>query len=989
MTGAADVILMALSSLTAGRRMTGEREIMDGNHGWAWLRWLLALGILASGLGGVASTGVRAQDGGQGELETAALVPADSLLFVSLNTDVSSDQWLIAADLLDQGGLEDIVYGTTAQLVEESGLPAEWITPGSSFLGDEISVALVTGGPNGFDPVVLLSSVNPNQAFETARSRFLAGTDERVTLPVYEEEGLTVLSSYENEMSLARVDDLIVFGTTSGVQQAIGVANGAEPALADQPAFEDLVDELEDDRITTAWANGPALAAVQGPLYGEILGASSATELGLISPVVGLASNAYQAVGVWAEESGFRLDSRMMPGPRSVGLTAPDDATELAERAPNDALLFVDGMDLGQIPILRSYLDSLAFEIGSTDISDGFDSNDAFVYPTIEESYAELDKLIGFDLRADLVDLLEGDYGLWVSSSSLENVDDLTAVFVSDVSDPATVDASIDRLIRLLELEADGELRLNQIRVGGSTVTEILIPDGTSAGSLRVTVGVVDGQLLIGVGAGMEQYLDGPLEESLADAERFEAAFDALPDDEGGRFYLDVHTLIALQDLAALEPTGQIGDPIDDPQLASLEGIQALAAVTRMDDETQVTSVVLTIDADADDDESTRDASPETDTTRVAAGEGIAVTDVTPIEIEEGRIIGMSPADGALLTLSTESDEVCVVSTSGEREACAPHVESVDQLHVAWSPDGRRVAFTQDAARNLVDSDILVFDRDAAEIQNWTDDGYEGRLRLFGEGEPAAPASIAVDITPAWTPDGEAVVFGRTVVSDGFSNATTILYRVDGPGAEAERVAPVALFPFATYYDLGYTEDGRLIYTNGNTDQGDPATGLFELSADGRSVRQILATSEEAGQPFLLGLTSAGSALVAYQKLASEYVGVVPGEPCPLELVDLATTRRTPLVMSDGACARNAGITVDGETVVLFAPSGANLSNGPFLATVNPREVTAAPAPVDLRGALDSTDQLFGNDDSGLTITEDGWLLLNSGPSDGILLQLG
>lgn len=688
---------------------------MASGYGWTGLRWLVAVGVIVSSLGAIASRGVRAQDGGQSELETASLVPADALLFVSLNTDVSSDQWLIAADLLDQAGLEDIVYGTTAQLLAESGLAAEWITPGSSFLGDEISVALVTGGENGVDPVVVLSSANPNQAFETARSRFLAGTDERVNLPVLEEEGLTVLSSYENEISLARVDDLIVFGTTSGVQQAVGVAYGAEPALADRPGFADLVDELEEDRVATVWANGPALTTMQGQLLGGARGGGlGLQEAALLSPAFGLATGGYSAIGVWAEEGGFRLDARVLPGPRGDALTAPDEATELAERAPADALLFVDGMDIGQVPALRSYLDSLVFGVGASSISEDFDGNDVFVYPTTEESYAELEELLGFDLRSDLIDLLTDEYGLWLSSSSLADADDLTAVLVSDAADPATVDASVDRLITLLRLESGDEATFNRIQVGGETVTEILVPDDTSTGPLRLTIGVVDGQLLIGVGAGMEQYLDGPQADSLAEAARFEAAFDALPDDDGGRFYLDVNTLIDLQGLAALEPTGQIGDPIDDPQLASLDGIQALAAVTRMDDETQVTSVVLTIDADAvDEDVSTPEASPEADASPVAGGSTLAVSSVMAIDSDIGRIVGVSPSDGALLTYDRDEEQVCSAAATGETVACSPYQGPLDENSVVWSPDGRRAAFTEPAAVVLVDSDVWVFDREA------------------------------------------------------------------------------------------------------------------------------------------------------------------------------------------------------------------------------------------------------------------------------------
>ena len=656
---------------------------MEGKHGLAGLRWLVAIGVLISGLGAITSQGARAQDGGQEELETASLVPADSLLFVSLNTDVSSDQWLIAADLLEQGGLEDIVYGTTAQLVAESGLPAEWITPGSSFLGDEVSVALVTGGPNGIEPVVVVSSANPNQAFETARSAFLrAASDGDVVVSPTGDEAVTVLSSLYGDTSLARVDDLIVFGSQFGVQQALGVAYGAEPSLADQDAFGGLVDELEEDRIATAWANGPALRTSQGSLLGNpgSLGLGY-QEAAILGPGLGLATGGFTAVGMWAEETGLRLDARMMPGPRDEPLTAPDDATSLAERAPSDALLFVDGMDLGQIPILRGYLDSLAFGFGATEVYDSSDPTGEFVPPTVEESYAALEKLLGFDLRADLLDQLTDDYGLWVSSSSLENADDVTAVLVSGASDPATVDASVDRLITLLRLDSGDEAEFNQIRVGGATVTEILIPDATSSGPLRLTVGVVDDQLLIGVGAGMEQYLDGPQANSLAESGRFTAAFDALPDDGGGRFYLDVNRLIDLDDLAALEPTMGLGDPIEDPQLAALDGIQALAAVTRMDGDTQVTSVVLTIDADAIDD-ATPNASPESDASPVAAGGRSVVTDVVPFLFASNRLLSMSTSDGAFL-VDHGDGELCVITAAGKEETCSTWEGLVDPLHIA------------------------------------------------------------------------------------------------------------------------------------------------------------------------------------------------------------------------------------------------------------------------------------------------------------------
>jgi hypothetical protein len=473
--------------------------------------------------------------------------------------------------------------------------------------------------------------------------------------------------------------------------------------------------------------------------------------------------------------------------------------------------------------------------------------DDPYVPPTIDESYATLEKLIGFDLRADLLDQLTDDYGLWVSSSSLANADDLTAVVVSGASDPATVEASVDRLLTLLRLDSSGEVRFNRIQVDGATVTEILVPDGTSTGPLRITVGVVDGQLLIGVGSGMEQYLDGPPTNPLSDSSRFEAAFDALPDDDGGRLYLDVNALI--------DPRGgrtRRSAPPTPPSWRRSTASRRSGPSPRMEDETQVTSVVLTIDEGTvtPDDDGTPDTSPDTDASPVAAGSGLAVTDATYLELDARTILAMSPSDGALLTRDQEAGELCVVTSAGETEVCAPYAESVDELHVAWSPDGRRVAFTQEAVRFLVDSDLLVLDRDAGEIQNWTDDGYVGGLPLFGDESDGQPSTYAVDLTPTWTPDGGAIVFARSAVGDDFSSSATIIYRIDEAGAEPERVAPGRAVPVRDLLRDGLRTGRAADLHQQQRRPGQPAAGLYELSADGRSVRQVLGVGG-GGRPAL------------------------------------------------------------------------------------------------------------------------------------------
>ena len=157
-----------------------------------------------------------------------------------------------------------------------------------------------------------------------------------------------------------------------------------------------------------------------------------------------------------------------------------------------------------------------------------------------------------------------------------------------------------------------------------------------------------------------------------------------------------------------------------------------------------------------------------------------------------------------------------------------------------------------------------------------------GDIPFSDDEATGAPSPILLDLTPTWTTDGTAVVFARTAFRRDLGASPTILYRVDGPGAKPVRVAPVATYPFATYYGLGYAADGRLIYMSTTGDLGDPATGLFELAADARSVRQVMATHEETGPPYLLGVTSGNAALVSYRAVIARFGDNAPGRPCAL-----------------------------------------------------------------------------------------------------------
>lgn len=108
--------------------------------------------------------------------------------------------------------------------------------------------------------------------------------------------------------------------------------------------------------------------------------------------------------------------------------------------------------------------------------------------------------------------------------------------------------------------------------------------------------------------------------------------------------------------------------------------------------------------------------------------------------LEDGRLLFVAP-DG----------EVSRASLSGGEESLA-HLAPVSYLHV--SPDGHRVAFTQNNAQGW---------------HLWTIDGYDGTLRDLGNmGSDPAGTTPPVEVAPeqkgpmyiGWSPDGSYLAFG-------------------------------------------------------------------------------------------------------------------------------------------------------------------------------------------------------------------------------------
>jgi Tol biopolymer transport system component len=191
--------------------------------------------------------------------------------------------------------------------------------------------------------------------------------------------------------------------------------------------------------------------------------------------------------------------------------------------------------------------------------------------------------------------------------------------------------------------------------------------------------------------------------------------------------------------------------------------------------------------------------------------------------------VAWSP-DGARLAIGTPDGgtghgEILVVGADGTGAQTITAAVSIDANHPSWSPTGR-IAF---ASRGFGVSDIYTMAPDGSDVRRIVD----------GEGREARD--------PAWSPDGSRLAFAL-----GRYGASSI-FTVDPNGNDRRRVTPQPEWAFAAT-DLGpaWSPSGRWIAFQRERSvcagaECQARTDIFVVRADGADVRDVTAGSPWGG----------------------------------------------------------------------------------------------------------------------------------------------
>ena len=485
---------------------------------------------------------VGSESGQRDRFSTLEIVPRDVGMYVAINTDPTSSQWLAVNDVLDTLNASDSLLEAINEALAEFHL--EWERDILPLAGDEAFFALTDFDSldDGSGWVMGFQLRDPDRAEEIFLD-IAAQTEQEDGEVLREEEyegeriyyfesqfggfDAGIASAVPGEGALAFVGDVFAIGfSQDDVKGIIDVIQGRSASAQQNERLQEVRLRQEDDFLFWGYVDmGLAWDALEEELEVPPFGTD-------LSPKDLLAEAREQAdrlsFALSAHRHGFVLDSFVFQSPESQeeAPSATVFESRYAETVPADTLFFAAGYDLfnGLYVPLRDAIAETAVDPDSGETVD--DLLDAFQ----EE--------IGVDFEDDMLGLLTGEFAVAFDASDFDSdlpQFDVMALF--DVTDPGRMKETMLRLGDYFE-----EL---QLLAAQPSEREGVYTWGEYGGSDEaVAWTVTDESFAVGYPeSAVNEFLDGP-SPSLADDSNWTRTMDLLPDDKTFVMYLSVARLL-------------------------------------------------------------------------------------------------------------------------------------------------------------------------------------------------------------------------------------------------------------------------------------------------------------------------------------------------------------------------------------------------------------------------------------------------------------
>ena len=504
----------------------------------------LSLALVAAACGGTTTAAAPGAAGTAGM--GADAFPASTLFFVDANADANSSAWqkvrAVGARFPGYAKVEAKVTEAVSKTGRDGFSFATDIQP---WAGDEAAVGVLAitlaGGKPKPQFVVYVSSKDDAKA--TA-----AITGDGTAKKGADYKGYAQFTSDDAFIGVGK-GAVLIAGDSGSLHASIDAREGAAAdRLSGSPLYAEALGTLPDDNVLVGYADGPKIAQLAGTAFEAAAGAGGRAQPAAqvdqaLSQLEALRAIAFSA---GADDNGFRLRvSTLLDEAKAKQLQSiPSKSLALLDKAPANALVYAGSPGFG---------DSL-----SKSVADLTAAN-----PEVAQGIAGVEAMTGLSVTNDVLPLLSGELGLYVSGGAPAK-----GALLLQPKDAAAATASLKKITAAVAKQAAGDPSAPKFAPLPAGDGEVATVQGHDLSWLH------DGDLIaLGLDTGGVAPGGG-----LAASDRFRGVRDAaeLPDQVAALLYADIPGLVTLA-----QRTG--GDRVPADVLANIRALGGLLAWSTQD----------------------------------------------------------------------------------------------------------------------------------------------------------------------------------------------------------------------------------------------------------------------------------------------------------------------------------------------------------------------------------------------------------------------
>ncbi len=447
------------------------------------------------------------------DLTTANLVPDDAGVYLAINTDLGSSQWVAAFKLIEKLGQDDPEDELKNGVEDLGGL--DWEDDVAPFLGGNAAIYFKSLSISNLDVkgALILKCTDSGEALKVLRRQL------PVDLSKAKHGGVEYFTDDEGSMFVARLGAHLVFAVDEeSLFDVMDVDAGKKKSLVSVEGFGKLRRELTNNFIAFLYVSPEDVAGkalLDDAELQDALKAAGADDL-VFEPL---------ALVFGAKTKGFEFQAASLGKSGSISPLLKARESKLAALMPAEAAIFVSMANISQT--WKEAITNARPQIDDAIRRDG-------QYRNLDEALKDAGRQLGLRSVEELINLFSGEtaVGIWFPT---KDEDKPEVVLIAEVSD---VKKAEDVLGKVVASAGGAQPRTSD--VGGVKVTTVRGDDGED-----VSYAFKGSNLYIGTPAGLKAGLEMK-EGAIADDTAYKDTRAQIETKFGAFAYIDLRTVLRL-----------------------------------------------------------------------------------------------------------------------------------------------------------------------------------------------------------------------------------------------------------------------------------------------------------------------------------------------------------------------------------------------------------------------------------------------------------